>query len=159
MDLYKKIIPLIFIVFLSGCTMQQKIPETQVLESQYIVEVDQVSKGVLFERSKQFLAEAFRSAQAVIQYQDFDEGRIMGKGVINAPEDKGIAVIPWTFNFSFVIDVKANKARLTTADYRYARNNMPLKYTDALDAIQPKLDELGALFKSRMVVPVKSDDW
>lgn len=73
-----------------------------------IIEV-QKSKSEIFVASMDWIAKTFVSAKAVIEYQDKEAGKIVGHGsaLVN------YAVIPADTHFTFTIDIKDSKARIS----------------------------------------------
>lgn len=155
-SLMKAILLIISIlIVLSGCATPQSMGLIQLkkdqAETSKVVEIKGVTKDELHERSKQFIADSFKSAQAVIQYESKDQGRIMGKGVIGGYTEIGFSSYYMRYDFSFNIDVKDGKARLTTSNYIHNPSNQPIEYIQQFDVIKPELESLNEAFAQRML--------
>lgn len=103
----KRVILIMVSVFalISGCasTKPMSTSETQI---QKIVDVKGASKNQLFDKSRMWYASTFKSANAVIQYENKENGTIMGNGNITA---NGV----WRLMISITTEVKDEKARIT----------------------------------------------
>tara|TARA_B110000196_G_scaffold137709_1_gene119370 strand:+ start:7805 stop:8314 length:510 start_codon:yes stop_codon:yes gene_type:complete len=145
------------LILLSGCVTPQSmnlIPlKKDQTETIKIIDIQGVTKDELHERSKQFIADSFKSAQAVIQYESKEQGRIMGKGVIGGYSKASFGVEPhyFPYNFAFTIDVKDGKARFATSNYAYTQTNQPMLYKRELDMLKPELESLNEAFSQRML--------
>lgn len=143
------------LILLSGCATPESmglIPlKKDQAETIKIIDIKGVSKDELHERAKQFVADSFKSAQAVIQYESKEQGRIMGKGVVGGYTEIGFSSYYISYNFSFNIDVKDGKARLTTSNYIHTPSNQPIAYIQQFDEIKPGLESLNAAFSQRML--------
>jgi len=79
------------------------------LQKQEVLDIPGMSKEQIFNKSNQWLAEKFGSANAIIQYKDLKEGKIIGK--IITPVSKFL--VTFNFNTTLLIDIKDNKSRLS----------------------------------------------
>jgi hypothetical protein len=95
-------------VVLSGCSGFHAMSPDE-MQIQKVVEVPNTPKDVLFDKSRMWYAAAFRSATAVIQYENKENGTIMGNGVVSDL----IMMTPCDMRFSVATEVKDNKARIT----------------------------------------------
>lgn len=156
------LLPVVFI-FCAACApviKQVPIPPGTPLESTFVIEIPGENKDELFGRSKQFFVEAFISAPAVIQYENKNSGRIVGKGIVTTVLTYGQSSMPWNFNCTFTVDIKDGKARLVTNNYSHSPLGQQLQYMDALEHLQPELDAIGELFKARLQKPlVSNENW
>ncbi len=87
-----------------------------------VVQLDSTyKKDMLFKNSKLFFADAFKSAKDVLQYDDRDEGKVIGKG--NFVIEGGQAVFltyateKWHVNFSLEIFSKDGRYRYRVYDF------------------------------------------
>ncbi len=160
-----KALSIIFtLILLSGCVTPESLGLTPIskdqLETSTIVEIKDSTQAELYERARQFVADSFKSAQAVIQYESKEQGRIIGKGVVGGYQEAGIGSYYIQYNFSFTIDIKNGKARLTTSNYIHAPSNHPIIYSQELDSLQPELNSLRTSFSKRMNEPASDGgDW
>ena len=97
-----------------GCASMsyQKLPPEE-LVIQEVYELEGMSQKELFEKSMTWMAKAFKSAQDVIQYQDKEAGKIIGKGFMVVGY---LAGMPYDTYFTITLETKDNKARATIED-------------------------------------------
>ena len=111
----KKTITLIItacLILLTGCSTVSRQPLTDgVAEYQEVVEVD-ADKTTIYNKTLQWMAEGFRSAQDVIQYKDEGEGVIIGKGVV----DVTYTFAPYPTHFTLKVEAKDGRYRVTFFD-------------------------------------------
>ncbi|BFM60404.1 DUF4468 domain-containing protein [Acinetobacter baumannii] len=109
----------VFSLGLAGC-MTPITPTQQAMpEISQVIEVPNKSKDQIFEDSKIWIAQSFKSANNVIQYADKSTGSIIGKGNIQYPCDGFIDCGAFgndRVNFTIKIDTKDSKARVTIND-------------------------------------------
>lgn len=87
-----------------------------------VVSVDSASKDQLYTRAKRWFAEAFKSAQDVIQLDDKESGEIIGKGAYQTSYQATFAMSLTTWvNFKVNISVKDEK-------YKYEITSFTVKY-------------------------------
>lgn len=119
----KKILLMCFFVF-SGQSNAAKEPLREVVD---VVELPNMSQKQIFDASKIWMAQSFKSANDVVQYEDVSTGTIIGKGNMQYP-CKGtwncLANVDNRVFFTLKIDTKDNKARLTFNDLKL---KMPTK--------------------------------
>lgn len=72
---------------------------------QEVIQIDTMKKNKIYDKSLQWAALGFKSSKAVLQYQDKDEGKIIGQYVVL----NGHCTIDCTMQ----IDIKDFKARLS----------------------------------------------
>ena len=153
----KAIILISTLLLLSGCATPESmglIPlKKDQAETSKIIDIKGATKDELHERAKQFVADSFKSAQAVIQYESKEQGRIIGKGVVGGYTEVGFSSYYLSYNFSFNIDVKDGKARLTTSNYIHIPSNQPITYIQRFNEIKPQLESLNEAFSQRMIQP------
>ena len=144
--------------------------ETKKFTYQEVVEVSEVDKSELYTRARSFYVKEYNNADAVIQMDDKDAGRIMGKGYFE---------VIWWMNqprkiyHTLTIDVKDGKYRFVITDFRmdFSENYNIMTLEDPADGVKgsglPKLytrtDEKVKLLidrlKNHMLKSVKSEDW
>jgi len=106
---------------LHGCAISPELqhspePLVQVIQ---VVEIDGQKKEQLFDSSKIWMAEAFKSSNNVVQYADKESGSIIGKGNIQFPCEGFIDCGAFgndKVSFTIKIDTKDNKARVSFSD-------------------------------------------
>lgn len=110
----KKVFVIIFmgIVLTSCATMmgEKAAPELRKYES--VVDVPGVLKDDLYVKVNSWFVETFNSAESVIEYQDKEAGKVMGKYVFNYSE----GAYSYSVKQTISIDVKDGKYRLVITD-------------------------------------------
>lgn len=78
-------------------------------------------KDILYKNSKLFFADAFKSAKDVLQYDDREEGKVIGKGNLSIEGGQSVFLTyvteKWTVNFSLEIFSKDGKYRYRIYDF------------------------------------------
>jgi len=134
------IITVLFVAF--GCATTQKLTKEE-LTVQSIQEISK-SKTELYKLSNEWMAKSFKSSKQVIQYQDKDEGIIVGKGFIGIT----YTLFPMDTWFTMTIEIKDNKARVTFEDIyisqkvNYQTQETPVTNKAQMDKVRPELEKL-----------------
>ena len=101
-------------LFLSSCAgLQQVTNEDRTFER--VFEAPGYSKEQIFNGTKIWIAENFKSSKAVLEYENKETGTIIGNGIIPYP-CKGLECIgkaEWKVPFTMRVDIKDEKFRLT----------------------------------------------
>jgi len=119
-----KILLAALILTLSGCKTLASIPAYDAPPPSRVVEVPNASASEIYEGSRQWIAENFRSANNVIQYQDTATNTVIGNGIsgsmicTNFMTDKAYLKPPCTplnttANFTLKIEAKDGRMRLS----------------------------------------------
>lgn len=123
-----------------------------------VYEAPGLTKDQLFAASKMWIAQNFKSAKAVIEYENKDEGVIIGNGNMQYPCGKGFTCMlkaDWRTPFTMKVETKDGKIRLTfsnihlawPASYRSGIStsaaDFPIRDRDDLDKIKPELLKFG----------------
>jgi len=117
----KKILLVLVIgILATSCFTKNKIPEVQE-EPQIEIIIDSLglTKDEIYSKVNSWFVENFNSAESVIEYQDKDAGRIMGKYVYDY--STGMGYKGWVRQ-TIVIDMKDNKIRVSIKDPYYRTN-------------------------------------
>lgn len=145
-----------FAALLSGCAGMQPISEAD-RTFNAVYEVPEATKEKIFTATKIWIAENFRSAKAVIEYENKEEGTLIGNGVIPYP-CSGLDCVAkgnWTVPFTMRVDMKDQKFKLTFTNISIARpplyangvyypaGNDPIHLQGDLDSIKPRLLSFG----------------
>ena len=140
------------IIILSCVTTMPNFASVDDLTIRKIANVPGLSKNQLFDKSKIWLAENFVSSQDVIQYENKEDGIIVGKGSI--PHYRTTLIGPvrvGNLGFTLVINTKDNKIRVTIKDihvmnFTYGRETPLKRYVKIW---KPKLENrIGDLIAS-----------
>ena len=104
----------IFLTFVSVMGNAQK------LEFQSIDSIS-AKKNILFSAAKSWVSNTFNSAKSVIDMEDKDSGRIIGKAFLH--DSKQHRCMSYyeisSVSFKFTIDVKDNKYRIVLSDFNH----------------------------------------
>jgi len=139
-----------------------------------VFEAPGADKADVFRAGRHWIAENFRSAKAVIEYESAADGTIIGKGFIPYPCASGwecVAKPDWTVPFTLRFEAKDQRFRLTFSDLRI---QWPAKYANGvtqpagdlvvrkqkdLDKIKAKLIETGPGIQAMVGKAKPNDDW
>ncbi len=118
----KKLCFFIVVIYFSilGCAGTQGMPARDL---EKIVAVPGFTKNQIFDQTKIYIAENFKSAKAVLEYENKDTGTIIGNGRIPFPTDPGIqtlALNDWTIAFTMRVDIKEGRFRCTFTNIEIA---------------------------------------
>lgn len=160
---------LLFIV-LSGCATAMPVT-TEPLSVQKVIDLPGLSKIQIYEKSKMWMAVTFKSSKAVIEYDNKEEGTIIGNGMIQRPQSA--VNIMGTGNVLFTLreDMKDEKARLSfdnfyvtvpthfnTVTRSTVGGEYPLKMQGDWDGTKEKLAELTESLRLYLISN-KTDNW
>jgi len=107
----KKQIVLLAIVIIATAVRGQENFEWKV-----VIDSLDATKSELFDKTSQFVASNWKSAQDVVQYSDKETGTIIVKG-LNKQTMKWHTVYPnWIFSYTVKFQVKDGKARIIISD-------------------------------------------
>ena len=100
----------VLVLFISGCGGYGRAVSPYELESLTVYDVPNLKKDEIFERSKIWIAKTFKSAKAVIEYEDKETGVIVGNGAVTCHANAGLA----EFNVLFTLEeeIKDGKIRI-----------------------------------------------
>ena len=157
---------------MASCAVPQHVREEDKTFSQ-VFEAPGLTKQVLYEKVKIWLAQNFKSAKAVIEYDNKDEGTIIGNGSIKYPCSgmDCIAKADWTVPFTMRVDTKDYKYRLTFSNLRLtwpakrdsvgylAAGDVEMWQQSDFDAVRPILLRFGDSINNNILSEKKSSDW
>jgi hypothetical protein len=93
--------------------MFSSVQATEQFQIQHVRELS-LTKHEIFNSSKLWVAENFRSSNDVIQLADIESGSIVGNGLVGIPfKISFLPSITSDVRFKFKIDIKENKYRIT----------------------------------------------
>lgn len=168
----KIIMMLLALSILSGCAGMKPLTEEQ-KTIQRVVVVEGVTKDVIFEGVKMWIAENFRSAKAVLEYQDKESGRIIGNGKMDYPCSgiECVAKSDWDVLFTMRVDVKDGKFRLSFTNLQlswpasydslgaHSAGLVPVSQQGDMESIKPVLLAYGDSIKKFIANPKNTKDW
>ena len=160
-------------LFLLGCAGLQPITNAD-RTFEIVVNAPGYSKEQIFNGTKIWIAENFNSAKAVLEYEDRVAGVLIGNGIIPYP-CRGLECIgreDWKVPFTMRVDIKDQKFRLTFSNLHvswppsYSRtygaipgNNVPIGTRNTLDAVRPRLLNLGDQLLDSLGKEKGKTDW
>lgn len=103
---------LILVLAVSAKAQMPVDPETGRFLYQEVVEVPG-AKDDLYVKAQTWFVNTFRDAKEVIQLQDKDAGRVMGKGLFRLT----LVMLTRSIHFTITIDVKDDRYRYTITDF------------------------------------------
>lgn len=167
-----KVLMVVLAIMVSGCAGMLPIAEAD-RTFNAVFETPGSSKDKIFNATKVWIAENFRSAKAVIEYENKEEGTLIGNGVIPYPCSglECVAKANWTVPFTMRVDMKEQKFKLTFTNISIARpplyangvyypaGNDPIQNQGDLDSIKPKLLGFGNALISSIHKDSGSKNW
>jgi hypothetical protein len=170
----KKITILLILLFLFiGCAGMQQITETE-RTFERIVSVSGHKSSEIYDSTKIWIAENFKSAKSVIEYDNKDAGTIIGNGAINYP-CKGLECVAksdWKVLFTMRVDTKDDKFRLTFSNLKLtwppsynstfgaqSGHEGPVSTKADLDAIKPALLKFGDEIRAHIERGATRSNW
>ena len=157
MRCWMKLIFCMISLFLAGCAGLQPVADAD-RTFERVVEAPGYSKEQIFNGTKIWIAENFKSAKAVLEYENKDAGTLIGNGIISYPCSglECIAKADWRVPFTMRVDIKDQKFRLTFSNLHlswpasYNRtygaqpgHDGPIRNQSDLDAVRPVLLKFG----------------
>ncbi len=158
-----------------GCAAMQPVAVTDAdLTFQRVVEVPGYSKEQIYHGTKIWIAENFKSAKAVLEYENKDTGTLIGNGIISYPCSglECMVKADWKVPFTMRVDIKDQKLRLTFSNLRiswpssynktYGAQSAydgPIRNKSDLDAVRPVLLKFGDQLLTSFGKDKGKSDW
>ncbi|AJD46732.1 hypothetical protein S7S_01540 [Isoalcanivorax pacificus W11-5] len=159
---------------LSACSGMVPVPVSeQERNFEQVVAVEGMDKDAIYVGLRSWIAENFRSAKSVIEYENQDDGILIGNGVIPYP-CKGISCLAkseWTHPFTMKIEVRDQRFRVTYSNINLAwpasynngiaspARNAPIHNKSDMDGAKAELTQLTESMRSSLSSGAKSNDW
>jgi hypothetical protein len=150
-----------------------------------VVSIENVSKNELYDRAKSWFAETYKSAKDVIQMDDKEAGKLIGKGNFRYDSKvfSGSTQTTGWISYTITLQVKDNKYRYEITNFRHDGNgdydfglitsseNCPYEmkstfknwrdkvWKDIKSTIAPNADDIVLSLTSYMNKQAKKDDW
>lgn len=157
------IIILVTVSLMFGCAGMQPATETKI---ERVVQMQGYEKDYIYDSVRMWIAENFKSAKKVIEYEDKDTDTIIGNGNIRylcQGIDCMAVDAKWRVFFTMRVDVKNEKIRLTFMNLKYDSGQFktgPVSLTkNALIAHKPILLAFGDEIKLYIEQNSKKKDW
>lgn len=172
-----KALAVLFVLVGAPIAVEAKRPAPLTEEDRTIVQVYEApgfTKDQLFTASRMWIAQNFKSADAVIEYENKDEGTIIGNGNMAYPCGGAFACMvkaDWRVPFTMKVETKDGRIRLTFTNIHLAwpasfnsgiRTNAhdgPVNQRGDLDKIRPELLKLGDQIVASVGQLKTDDNW
>ena len=153
------LIAIISIALCACSTTNVSLPLSDNFEQ--VIEVPGTSKEDLYSKSNAWFVETFNSAESVIEFQDKEIGKIMGKHVWGYYDSFGNGFF---YRFVVSVEVKENRYRLKFYDptflnkgvWKPLSNFSPALYRYHLETVGKRWEYLRTTLESRIN---ENDDW
>lgn len=132
-------------ISISGCASAVKLAQpSDYTAVEYVAEVPGLSRTEIYDGLKYWIAENFRSAKQVIDYEDRANGVFIGNGVIpNIILSSGLAQIPLNGSFKMKAEAKDGKFRLTFSQFEIIGRTNSVMYTTEIEQMKSRLNASG----------------
>ena len=128
------------IMLISGCASMSVADPN--LNYQKTYEQPGKSKEDIYSKALQWLARTYNDSKAVIEYQNEEEGKIIGRGISEVTFNPTlIAPITHQIQYTITIDIKENKIRITYDNFKNL--DAASFFNDSFNKLQPQLVELS----------------
>jgi len=135
-----------------------------------ILDAPGYSKEQIFDGAKIWISENFRSAKAVLEYENKETGTIIGNGIIPYPCQgwKCVGTGDWKVSFTMRVDIKDQKFRLTFSNLRLswpsvpgrpATSNEPIGRESSFNVVKDKLSDFGNQMLNSFKKEKSNDNW
>lgn len=168
-----KLIFVMISLFLLGCAELQPVTNAD-RTFERVIQTPGYSKEQIFNGTKIWIAENFKSAKAVLEYENKDAGTLIGNGIIAYP-CSGLDCMgkgDWKIPFTMRVDIKDQKFRLTFSNLHlsfppsYDRTfgaqrgyDGPINRQSDLDAARPVLLKFGDQLLASFGKEKGKSDW
>ncbi len=157
---------------LSGCAGMQPVAETD-RTFERIVEAPDYSKDQIYNSTKIWIAENFKSAKSVIEIDSKEDGIIIGNGIIQYPCSgmECLAKSDWKVPFTMRVDMKDQKFRISFFNIKlswpasYSSGILspaydgPVNSQGDMNAIKPALLKFGDEIMASIDYSKSKSDW
>lgn len=155
---------------LSGCAgmSMEPVPEGE-REVSTIYHAPGMSQEEIYDEARIWVAENFRSADAVLEHEDPDDGVIIGNGMVSYPcEAMGCMVKDdWDVRFTMRVDVKPERFKVDFKNILLTwppsggmpGHEGPVSLKQDMDKIRLALVEMSDEMHEHIVRGPASDDW
>ena len=155
---------LLLLSILISCAGMEKALESE-LTIQKVFEAPGFSKDHIYNQTKIWIAQNFRSSKAVIEHDDKESGLLIGNGIIQYPCKKGLDCLvkaDWKVRFTIRVDVKNERFRLTFKNLSFLwpeGNEIPVSIQSDIDIIKPELLNFGDQIILSLKQSKQKDSW
>ena len=160
-------------VSLTGCVSAPADKPVNPADTEFaqVYDAPGMSKGQIYEGTLKWIAENFKSAKSVIEYQNANDGVLIGNGMLNYPCNSFDCIGKAAWKVKFIMKVETKDGKFKT-DFKnllldipavvnqfgsYPAMETPIQTQGDLDAVKPKLLEFGNQIKSSLTTD--NPDW
>ena len=154
----KKILVGFLLFGLFSCASYQSLPVDQ-LQITKIIDVPNINKNQLYIRVNEWFVNSFNSAESVIEFQDKEAGKIMGKYTF----DSFVSLYNYRIKQTISVDIKDGKIRARIFDpyakvvgSKYGGSYNPASSQAMMNIAKPKWQKLLSDLELQVK---KSNDW
>ena len=141
---------------LSGCASQ--VPATKdELNHEFILNFPGKTKAQMFDKTSKWIANSFRSAKSVIEYQDKESGSIVGNG--NTEIKVEGALIGSTLGFTMNVDIRDERMRVRFVNLKFIFGNSEGSWPETGAAQRPAQQKFAELVNSLSDFVNKNDEF
>lgn len=153
----RKIIVILSTISLLGCSGLKVVPKEE-RKIEKIFEVDGKNKKELYVAVNSWFVENFKNRKSVIQFQDKENGKVMGKYVFNYKTTCFLSTKNTWYKQLISVDIKDGKARFIIKNPQYKIDNDYYRATRRkhIEKLKPKWKNLSTSFGMYIN---KDDDW
>lgn len=146
-------------ILITGCALLEKAQESEIT---YVESIPSKTKEQIFNGAKIWIAESFRSAKAVIEYENKDEGVLIGNGSETYPCFVGCGNSSSTsVSYTMRIDIKDEKVKITIFNIRSQQgiaDGVTYSKRDE-DGVRSKFLSYGGLLRTSIMKNSSANDW
>lgn len=167
-----RVIPALVMVAaaLTGCAGMQPVPESEKTVIK-VIETPGQSKDKIYNATRVWFSESFKSSKAVIDLEDKEQGIIIGKGNTKFPCQgfDCMSKADWRLKFTMRVDMKDEKMRITFNDIGVAWPSSysggiaspsydgPINTIGDMQKAKPELERIADSLAASIANPAKSD--
>ena len=154
--MYKYIITFSLLIIF-GCAGSLQVIETE-RKFQKTFDNLELNKSDIYIKSLQWLAKSFVDSKEVIEFQDENTGKIIGKGMSSVIFNPTlIAPININIQYTLTIEIKDNKARITYSNFYSEDVGGGQIMEDNYLKLEPKLEALSLNYQNYLMS--EEEDW
>lgn len=147
---------------LAGCAGMQPVSKDEMTFS-YVVEAPGYTKGQIYDGARVWVAETFRSAKAVLEYENKEAGTLIGNGVSMYPCSgiECMGTVDWRMRFTMRVEAKDDKFRLTFSNLELVtpRLDSPMTSKRQIDGAKGILGGYGDAIKASLGKDAARAEW
>ncbi|MDZ7852370.1 MAG: DUF4468 domain-containing protein [Halomonas sp.] len=149
---------------LAGCAATAPPPQNFDREVSKVYETPGVSAEEIFNESRIWIAENFISAKAVIEYEDKENGILIGNGSVDylCSGIECLATENWKYQFTMRLDIKEDRFKTEFMNIRIlpaSGSSVDITTSGRMDRARATLLTLSDLLYQHITSDNRSSDW